>query len=99
MFSVLLTLIYAFITANANLRFRLFTSNRNILISFSNFDFFWGFYLFLVLSEYCSFDGIQCLYLQESSMEVLDDEGTNFLRNVCNNTPITTCHIPEDLNL
>ena len=62
-FSLLLVLIYVFIaadnnlcfiTADTDLRFRLFTSNRNILISFLSFDFFWGSYLFLVLSEFYS---------------------------------------------
>jgi len=116
MFSLLLIIIYVFITADTNLCFitadtnlcfRLFTSNRSILISFLSFDFFWGSYLFLVLSEYYSttvlqyysFDGTQCLYFQESIMAVLEDEGTTFLSNVCNNSPITRCHIPEDLNL
>ena len=69
------------------------------MISFLSFDFFWDSYLFLVMSEYYSFDGMQCLYRQESSMGVLDDDGTTFLWNVCNNSPITTCHIPEDIVL
>ena len=83
MFSLLLIFNYVFFTADTNLRFRLFTSNINILISFLSFDFFWGSYLFLVLSECYSFDGMQYLYLQESSIKVLDDDGTSFLRNVC----------------
>jgi len=99
MSSALLTLIYAFITADTNLRFRLFTSNRNILISFLSFDFFCDSYLFLILSEYYRFDGMQCLYLQESNTVVLNEGGTTFLRNICNNSPITRCHIPQDLNL
>jgi hypothetical protein len=85
-FSILLTLINVFTTDDTNLCFRLFTSNRNILISFLTFDFFWGSYLFSVLTDYYRFDGMQYLCLPESSMEVFPDEGTSFTRNVCNNS-------------
>jgi hypothetical protein len=98
LFLLLLILSYVFIAADTNLCFRLFTSNRNILITFLSFDFL-GFLLVLSPLQYYSFNGMQCLYRHESSMGVLDDDGTTFLRNVCNNSPITSCHIPEDLNL
>jgi hypothetical protein len=59
---------------------------------------FWDVTLCHWKSGYRRFDGMQCQYLQQTSMGKLDDNGTTFLRKVCNSRPITKCHIPEDPN-